>query len=59
MIDSRKITKQNISIQSAIAAIAVLLFGVKFTAYYLTGSLAIYTDTLESLVNILAGFFGL
>lgn len=59
MIDSQKIAQQNIRIQSWIAGIAVLLFMAKFVAYYLTHSLSIYTDMLESLVNILAGFFGL
>ena len=41
------------------AAFAVLLFVLKIIAYYLTHSLAILTDALESIVNVLAGFIGL
>ena len=31
----------------------------KFTAYYLTNSVAVLTDALESIVNVVAGFIGL
>jgi len=37
----------------------VVLFIVKISAYYFTHSLAILTDALESIVNVLAGFIGL
>lgn len=36
-----------------------MLSGVKFTAWLLTGSNAIFTDALESLVNVAAGSFAL
>lgn len=36
-----------------------MLFIVKISAYYFTHSLAILTDALESIVNVLAGFIGL
>lgn len=39
--------------------IAILLFIIKIIAWFLTGSLAILTDALESIVNIVAGFLGL
>lgn len=39
-------------------ASAVLLIA-KFTAYYLTNSVAILTDALESIVNVVAAFIGL
>jgi len=39
--------------------VAILLFIVKTIAYYLTQSVAILTDTLESIVNVIAGFIGL
>jgi len=42
-----------------VAAIAVLLLLIKFFAYYLTHSVAILTDALESIVNVAAGFIGL
>ena len=51
--------KQNLSVQRWVAAISVLLLAVKFIAYYLTHSVAILTDTLESIVNVAAGFIGL
>ncbi|MEI8098548.1 MAG: cation diffusion facilitator family transporter [Sediminibacterium sp.] len=38
---------------------SVVLFIVKISAYYFTHSLAILTDALESIVNVLAGFIGL
>jgi cation diffusion facilitator family transporter len=36
-----------------------VLFIAKIVAYYLTHSLSILTDALESIVNVLAGFIGL
>ena len=37
----------------------MVLFSVKLWAWYLTGSLAVLTDALESTVNIASGFLGL
>ncbi len=51
--------KQNIRIQTWVAIISVALLLTKMVAYYLTGSVAILTDALESIVNVVAGFFGL
>lgn len=36
-----------------------MLFAAKLVAYYLTHSLAILSDALESIVNVIAGFIGL
>lgn len=36
-----------------------MLLLAKLVAYYLTGSVAILTDALESIVNVVAGLFGL
>ena len=52
-------TAQNLNIQKWVAAISVLLLAVKFVAYYLTHSVSILTDALESIVNVAAGFIGL
>ena len=41
------------------AAVSVLLLLVKFLAFYYTGSVAILTDALESIVNVASGFIGL
>ena len=50
---------EDIRIQVWVVVVAVLLFFVKLTAYYLTQSVAILTDALESTVNVIAGFIGL
>lgn len=39
--------------------VAILLLGVKLTAYYLTGSAAIFSDAVEGLVNVVAAGIGL
>ncbi|HJS53738.1 MAG TPA: cation diffusion facilitator family transporter [Chitinophagaceae bacterium] len=41
------------------AGISVVLLVAKFFAYYLTHSVSILTDALESIVNVAAGFIGL
>jgi len=38
---------------------SAVLLTVKFIAYYLTGSTAIFSDALESIVNVMAGAFAL
>jgi cation diffusion facilitator family transporter len=50
---------QNLQLQKWVAAISVLLLIAKFIAYYLTNSVSILTDALESIVNVAAGFIGL
>jgi len=52
-------SKQNLRVQQIVAIISVLLLLIKITAYYLTNSVAILTDALESIVNVSAGFIGL
>jgi cation diffusion facilitator family transporter len=54
-----KTQQQNFTIQKWVAAISVVLLVIKFLAYYLTHSVAILTDALESIVNVVAGFIGL
>lgn len=50
--------KQNFRVQQWITLLSVVLFVTKITAYYFTHSLAILTDALESIVNVIAGFIG-
>ena len=38
---------------------SILLMAGKFIAYYLTNSVGILTDAMESIVNVFAGFIGL
>src|SRR6187431_1845670 len=54
-----KAQTQNLQLQKWVAAISVLLLVAKFIAYYLTNSVSILTDALESIVNVAAGFIGL
>lgn len=39
--------------------VAIALMAIKFIAYALTGSAAVFSDALESIVNVLAGGFAL
>ena len=54
-----KVQAQNLQIQKWVAAISVVLLVAKFIAYYITHSVSILTDALESIVNVAAGFIGL
>jgi cation diffusion facilitator family transporter len=40
-------------------AVSIVLLGAKYTAYQLTGSTAILSDALESIVNVVAAVFAL
>jgi len=51
--------KENLRLQKILVLVAIILFIVKLIGWFLTGSLAILTDALESIVNIVAGFLGL
>lgn len=51
--------RKNIQVQQWVALISILLLAIKIAAYYLTNSVAILTDALESIVNVVAGFVGL
>jgi cation diffusion facilitator family transporter len=49
----------NLRLQRTIAIASSLLLIAKFWAYYVTDSVAVLTDALESIVNVVAGFIGL
>jgi cation diffusion facilitator family transporter len=49
----------NIKVQTWVAVLSVVLLLVKLVAYYLTQSVAVLTDALEAIVNVVAGFMGL
>ncbi len=51
--------RENINIQRLVVAVGLVLFAIKFLAWYITGSVAILTDALESTVNVVASFVGL
>ncbi len=50
---------ENYGFQKIVVAVGVFLMAVKFIAYAMTSSVAILTDALESIVNVVAGFIGL
>ena len=51
--------KENLKLQKIITLVAIVLFIIKIAAWYITQSLAILTDALESIVNIVAGLIGI
>lgn len=52
-------TPVTIRVQQWVVATSVLLFVLKMLAYWLTNSVAVLTDALESTVNVVTGFTGL
>lgn len=51
--------RENYQFQKVVATVGVLLFIIKVVAWYLTNSIAILTDALESVINVVSGFVGL
>jgi divalent metal cation (Fe/Co/Zn/Cd) transporter len=50
-------TKQKIRRLAAWSiVVAFTVMGLKFVAWWLTGSVALYSDALESIVNVIAAF---
>ncbi len=56
---AQNLANQNLHIQKWVAGVSVALLLVKFCAYYFTQSVAVLTDAMESIVNVIAGFIGL
>ncbi len=50
--------RENLRIQQWVVVIALVLFVLKLIAYFITGSIAVLTDALESTVNVIASFVG-
>ena len=53
-----KAAQYNLRLQKIITLIAIVLFLVKMIAWYLTNSVAILTDAMESIVNVIAALIG-
>ncbi len=53
------VSKENYNFQKIVAVVGVSLFVIKVVAWYITSSVAILTDALESTINVVAGFIGL
>ncbi|HPL06611.1 MAG TPA: cation diffusion facilitator family transporter, partial [Bacteroidales bacterium] len=60
-IRNKKTNNKNLKlrVQRIIAIFSVLIFAGKLTAYFLTNSVGILTDALESTVNVVTGFITL
>lgn len=52
---AREATLQSFRVQRWVTLVGVVLLILKFAAYYVTHSVAILTDALESIVNVVAG----
>ena len=50
---------ENYRIQRVVLLIGVFLFAIKIVAWLMTNSVAILSDALEGIINIVTGFFGL
>ncbi|WP_185866488.1 cation diffusion facilitator family transporter [Blattabacterium cuenoti] len=51
--------KLNFSLQKLIFFVAILLFFIKLITWYITSSLSIFSDAMESITNIISGLIGL
>jgi cation diffusion facilitator family transporter len=54
----KSVNQVNLQVQKIITSIGVVLFVIKVAAWYVTKSVAILTDALESTVNVIAGIIG-
>lgn len=52
-------SRENYNYQRIVVLVGVSLFVIKMAAWWLTQSVAILTDALESTVNVVSGFIGL
>lgn len=59
MSESQKSSKSNFSFQRKVAIVGIFLFIAKLIAWHLTNSDAVFSDAMESIVNIIAAFMGL
>lgn len=53
------ISNENYNFQKIVVIVGALLLLIKFLAYFITNSVAIFTDAVESIVNVAAGLIGL
>jgi cation diffusion facilitator family transporter len=58
-LNSKKLFKSNLAVIVFSLFIGIILMAVKFYAYLITGSSAILSDALESIINVVAGGFAM
>lgn len=56
---AEKADRRNFSFQMKVAIVGIVLFVAKLIAWHLTNSDAVFSDAMESIVNIIAAFMGL
>ena len=54
-----KAADENFEFQKVVVVLGFTLLAVKYIAYFLTGSVAIFTDATESIVNVVAACIGM
>ncbi|MBW7675566.1 cation diffusion facilitator family transporter [Chryseobacterium chendengshani] len=59
MSSNKNINKDKISFQKWIAVFGIVLFVAKIIAWKLTNSDAVFSDAMESIVNVISAFMGL
>ncbi|MCL1979055.1 MAG: cation diffusion facilitator family transporter, partial [Methanomassiliicoccaceae archaeon] len=52
-------SQENYNFQKIVVIVGASLLIIKFAAYFITNSVAIFTDAVESIVNVVAGSIGL
>ncbi|MDR2698195.1 MAG: cation diffusion facilitator family transporter [Candidatus Methanoplasma sp.] len=53
------VSSENYNFQKIVVIVGASLLVMKFAAYFITNSVAIFTDAVESIVNVVAGVIGL
>jgi cation diffusion facilitator family transporter len=53
------ITNKTLAVAAASLAVGLIVLGIKFFAWRLTGSIALYSDALESIVNVVTALVAL
>ena len=59
MSENKNIPKTNFAFQRNVAIVGIILFLGKLLAWHFTNSDAVFSDAMESIVNIIAAFIGL
>ncbi|MBP3839795.1 MAG: cation diffusion facilitator family transporter, partial [Chryseobacterium sp.] len=58
-METQNSSQTNFTFQKTVAIVGIALFIGKLIAWHLTNSDAVFSDAMESIVNIIAGFMGL
>ncbi|WP_185871548.1 cation diffusion facilitator family transporter [Blattabacterium cuenoti] len=58
-MDDLKKIKLNFYYQKMICFVAIFFFFIKLITWHITSSLSVFSDAMESLINIISGFIGL